>query len=89
MRVENHCLGESEWPMSIEIEITANMESRLESLLKGDPFFLETEMLQGEKEILPNGNIKYKIRVEDEFKKVLLREFSLKMISHSPMVSKQ
>lgn len=55
----------------------------VESILKGDPFFLEIEMLQGERIEMTDGRLWYKIEIADSDKSELMREFVLKMISNS------
>lgn len=55
----------------------------METMFKGDPFFLELEMLQGEKKILEDGMISYRITIADPDKAELVKEFALKCISLS------
>lgn len=64
---------------TLTMEITPEMEKQF----KGEPFFLEIEMLQGDREELENGMIKYKCVINDHDKAELMKEFVLKCISHS------
>ncbi len=66
---------------TVEMEITPYIED----LLKKEPFFLEIEMLQGTREVLNDGRIKYEIKIVDHTKQDIIKEFVLKMISQSHM----
>ena len=66
-------------PATLEMELTPEMEK----CLKGEPFFLEIEMLQGEKQDLPDGRVRYTLIIQDQFKIDLIKEFVLKLISSS------
>lgn len=55
----------------------------LEERLKQFPYFLELEMLQGERKPMPYGFIYYKIEITDMYKIFIVREFVLKCISES------
>ena len=63
----------------IKMTITPNIEK----MMKGEPFFLEIEMLQGSRKVLKDGRIKYRIEVADPHKQEIVKEFVLKMISKS------
>lgn len=67
--------------------LTMEITREMEEMFKGFPFFLEIEMLQGEREPLPDGRIKYKIEIADTDKAELMKEFLLKMISKSHLSS--
>lgn len=77
---------ESDFNLTIEGE-TANLNmeitSYVEQSMKGDPLYLELEMLQGKREGLPNGMIKYEITITHPLKQLLVREFVLIGISMS------
>lgn len=60
----------------------------IEELFKKAPFFLEIEMLQGERNSLPDGRIGIKIEIHDEDKIEMVKEFMLKAISDSPNACK-
>jgi hypothetical protein len=66
-------------PAELEMRITPEIEN----LMKGEPFFLEIEMLQGTRTELQDGRIEYKIQITDPAKKEMVVEFLLKMISNS------
>lgn len=66
-------------PAICTMELTPDMER----LFKGEPYFLEIEMLQGEREVLEDGRVKYIIEVHDPQKQEIIKEFCLKMISKS------
>lgn len=55
----------------------------MEKMFKEAPYFLEIEMMQGNRKMLKDGRIKYKIEIADPDKSELMKEFVLKMISHS------
>lgn len=60
------------------MEVTPQM-----AIIFKEEFNLEIEMMQGEKELLPNGNTRYTIRVFDDQKNEIIKEFCLKIISKS------
>lgn len=67
-----------------EGEVNMTITTVMEDLLKGDPFFLEIEMMKAERVVLSNGLVKYSsLIIEDEFKKELMKEFVLRAISLS------
>lgn len=63
--------------------VTMELTPAMEKAFKEFPFFLEIEMLQGEKENLPNGRVRYSIEINNADKSDIMREFCLKMISLS------
>jgi hypothetical protein len=66
-----------------KVNLTMTITPDMEVIFKGDPFFLEIEMLQGEREVEPDGRIKYSITIKDNGKIELVKEFCLKLISMS------
>jgi hypothetical protein len=64
----------------LDMTITPDMEEQM----KGFPFFLEIEMLRADRTVVKDGRIEYSnVLIEDEQKAELVKEFVLKMISHS------
>jgi hypothetical protein len=56
----------------------------MEKMMKDFPWFLEIEMLEADRRVLSDGRIEYKnVVIADDEKAELLKEFVLKMISHS------
>lgn len=68
-------------PALLEMTITKVIEEEFKKLL-------EIEMLQGIKNILPDGRIYYKVKIYDEFKAEMMLEFCLKTISQSDKICK-
>lgn len=69
-------------------ELKMTISKEIEDLFKKEPFFLEIEMLQGNRKVLKNGMIKYSITISDPDKQIVIREFVLKIISQSHKQSK-
>lgn len=69
---------------TLKMTITPEMEKQF----KGYPYFLEIEMMQGDRKVLKDGRIKYWIEIDDEEKADLMKEFVLKMISKSHITNK-
>jgi hypothetical protein len=70
----------SEYDATLTMTLTPDMEEQM----KGFPFFLEIEMLRADKKRLEDGRIEYSnVIIEDAEKSNLVKEFVLKMISHS------
>lgn len=65
--------------------LTATITPDTEQMLKQEPFNLELEMLQADREVLENGMIHYVIPITDTHKIFIVREFILKVISRSMM----
>lgn len=63
----------------VEMQIPQYMEKPF----KEAPYFLELEMLRGERTEMPDGGIKYKINIQDIEKMVWLKDFFLKLFSRS------
>lgn len=63
-------------PATVNMVLTPFMEGKM----KEAPFFLEVEMLQGNREELPDGIVRYSITVADEGKVEILREFILRLV---------
>jgi hypothetical protein len=59
----------------------------MEKEFSGFPFFLEIEMLQGNRKQLKDGRVKYKIQITDPEKILMVKEFCLKTISLSHKVN--
>jgi hypothetical protein len=70
-------------PATLEMTVTPTMEQQM----KDAPFFLEIEILQGEREDLKDGRIRYKIEIHDMDKAELVKEFILKVISKSLLIN--
>lgn len=62
----------------LNLEITMDMEQIFK-----DELNLEIEMMQGERTVLPNGMISYKLKIYDDKKSDMIKEFCLKVISKS------
>lgn len=69
--------------MNEAAQLTMEITPVMEEIFKGAPFFLEIEMLQGERQSLTDGRTKYVIEITDIDKAELLKEFFLKTISLS------
>jgi hypothetical protein len=63
------------------LEMTISPE--LEDQFKGEPFFLEIEMLQGKREIKPDGRIYFELDIDDVDKVRTVKLFILHMMSQS------
>jgi hypothetical protein len=61
-------------------ELNMEISSSMEKLFR-ETFNIEVEMLQGNREVTPNGMIKYELKIYDEQKSQLIKEFILQMIS--------
>lgn len=67
-------------PGILSMTVTPEMEANF----KDFPFFLEIELLQADRKVLPDGRIEYSnVLIHDPEKADLMKEFVLKMISHS------
>lgn len=62
--------------------LTMELTPEMEKVVK-EQFNLEIEMMQGDKESLPGGMTKYTIKIYDDQKCEMVKEFVLKMISES------
>lgn len=69
---------------TLKMTITPEIEKQFKSY----PYFLEIEMMQGDRKVLKDGRIKYRIEIDDEEKADLMKEFVLKMISKSHITNK-
>lgn len=63
-------------------EVTMTINPEMEYLFR-DTLNLDIEMMQGTREELPNGQVKYSFKIYDDQKNEMVKEFALKMISHS------
>lgn len=62
----------------LTMEVTPTVEMKLK-----EAFNLEVEILQGDREIMPDGRNKITIKIYDATKCEMVKEFCLKMISQS------
>jgi len=64
-------------PATLDMTISKDMEK----MFMSHPFFLELEMMQGEKEILSDGRTRYKITITCPIKSDLMKQFCLKVVA--------
>jgi len=66
---------------NVPAELDMTISKDMEKMFMSDPFFLELEMLQGEKESLPDGRTRYKLTITCPIKSDLIKQFCLKVVA--------